>query len=73
LRPQLLLEALSGASPLLSHCLEERVAEHAVRLSRSAKILNTRIKGFGIGDAGLNREFANALVAERIDRCGQFS
>jgi hypothetical protein len=50
-----------GASPLLSESLEERVAEDAVRLSRSAKTSNTCIEGFGIGDAGLNRRFANAL------------
>ena len=52
---------LSGASTLLSHSLEEGIAEDAVRLSRSVKISNTGIKRFGIGDAGLNRGFANAL------------
>jgi len=52
---------LSGAAPLRSHSLEEGVAENAVRLSRSVKISNPCIIGFGIGDASLNRGFANAL------------
>src|SRR5258708_2636705 len=52
---------LLGASILLSHSLEEGIAENAVGLSRSAQIANTCIKRFGIGDAGLNRGFANAF------------
>src|SRR5260370_31580297 len=52
---------LSVASPLLSHALEERVAEDAVRLSRPVKISNPCIEGFGIGDTGRNRGFANAF------------
>jgi len=52
---------LLGASTLLSHSLEEGIAEDAVRLSRSAQVSNTCIKRFGIGDAGLNRGFANAF------------
>src|SRR5713101_288429 len=50
-----------GASPFLSHSLEERVAKDTVRSSRSLKIPNTCIEGFGIGHAGCNGRFANAL------------
>src|SRR5882762_10125426 len=46
---------------LLSHALEERVAEDAVCLSRSVKISNPCIKGFAIDDIGLNRGFTNTL------------
>src|SRR5260370_36691334 len=53
---------LLGASTLLSHSLEEGIAEDAVRLSRSAQVSNTCINGFGLGDAGLNRGFATAFA-----------
>jgi hypothetical protein len=59
------LDRHSEASPLLSHALEERVAEDAVRLSRPVKISNPCIEGFGIGDTGRNRGFANAFDHRR--------
>src|SRR6267154_4748018 len=52
---------LLGASTLLSHSPEEGIAEDAVGLSRSLQIADTCTKRLGIGDAGLNRRFANAF------------
>src|SRR5213593_91519 len=50
-----------GASALLSHAFEERIAEDAICFSRSVKIPNTCIKGFWIGNARRDRRFTNSL------------
>src|SRR6266481_6618423 len=46
---------LSGVSTLLSHSLEEGIAEDAVHLGRSVQITNACVKRFGIDNSGLNR------------------
>src|SRR5207245_6401967 len=61
---------LLGASPFLAHTLEERIAEDAVRLSRSVEIPDTCIKDLRFGDTSRNRGLANALDhrGERLPR-----
>src|SRR6202040_891410 len=63
--------------PLLSHTLEERVTENAVRFHRSVEISNTRVERRGIAEAGRDRGVADAfdhggegLPGDAVDEVG---
>src|SRR2546423_797645 len=59
----------SGALHLPTHALEERIAEDAIRLSRSVKISDACIEGFKIGHAGFQRRLAMpSIIAVNVLR-----
>jgi hypothetical protein len=47
--------------PLLADSLEERVAEHTIRLSRSVEILDTSIEAPRLDETRRNRGIANTF------------
>ena len=53
----------AGEDGRAAHALEERIAEHTVRLGRSVEILDTCIEALGLDETRRNRGLANGASA----------